>query len=38
VGVRLMARTALHALSADAGAPPPGPRPHPGRPEQGKRR
>src|SRR5215217_1302259 len=29
VGVRLMARTALHALSADAGAPPPGPTPHP---------
>jgi amidohydrolase len=38
VGVRLMARTALHALAADAGAPPPGPSPHPGRPEPGKRR
>ncbi|MGY1708162.1 amidohydrolase [Geodermatophilus sp. SYSU D00758] len=31
VGVRLLARTALHALAADAGAPPPGPSPHPGR-------
>jgi amidohydrolase len=33
VGVRLMARTALHALDADAGAPPatPGPSPHPAR-------
>src|SRR5215217_8325450 len=29
IGVRLLARTALHALSADAGAPPPGPTPHP---------
>ncbi|MGY1641551.1 amidohydrolase [Geodermatophilus sp. SYSU D00703] len=38
VGVRLMARTALHALAADAGTPPPGPSPHPGRPEPGKRR
>ncbi|RFU21877.1 amidohydrolase [Geodermatophilus marinus] len=31
VGVRLLARTALHALAADAGSPPPGPSPHPGR-------
>ncbi|MGY1594167.1 amidohydrolase [Geodermatophilus sp. SYSU D00708] len=38
VGVRLMARTALHALAADAGTPPPGPSPHPGRTETGKRR
>ena len=29
VGVRLLARTALHALSADAGSPPSGPFPHP---------
>jgi amidohydrolase len=38
VGVRLMARTALHALSADAGAPPPGPSPHPGGSGPGARR
>ncbi|MGY1621882.1 amidohydrolase [Geodermatophilus sp. SYSU D00965] len=38
VGVRLMARTALHALAADAGTPPPGPSPHPGRADTGKRR
>jgi metal-dependent amidase/aminoacylase/carboxypeptidase family protein len=29
VGVRLLARTALHALSADAGSLPSGPFPHP---------
>jgi amidohydrolase len=38
VGVRLMARTALHALSADAGAPPPGPTPHPSGSGPGGRR
>ena len=38
VGVRLMARTALHALAADAGAPPPGPSPHPGGSGPGARR
>ena len=38
VGVRLMARTALHALSADAGAPPPGPTPHPSGSGRGARR
>jgi amidohydrolase len=38
VGVRLMARTALHALSADAGAPPPDPSPHPGGSGPGARR
>ncbi|MGY1703270.1 amidohydrolase [Geodermatophilus sp. SYSU D00697] len=38
VGVRLLARTALHALSADAGARPSGPSPRPGRAEQGGRR
>jgi amidohydrolase len=38
VGVRLMARTALHALSADAGAPPSGPTPHPSGSGPGGRR
>ena len=38
VGVRLMARTALHALAADAGAPPPSPSPHPGGSGPGARR
>jgi amidohydrolase len=38
VGVRLMARTALHALAADAGAPPPGPSPHPSGSGPGARR
>jgi amidohydrolase len=38
VGVRLLARTALHALSADAGVAPSGPSPHPGRRTPGKRR
>ena len=38
VGVRLMARTALHALAADAGAPPPGPKPHPSGSGPGGRR
>src|SRR4051812_39352429 len=38
VGVRLMARTALHALAADAGAPPPGPTPHPSGSGPGGRR
>ncbi|MGY1682850.1 amidohydrolase [Geodermatophilus sp. SYSU D01176] len=38
VGVRLLARTALHALAADAGAPPPGPRPHPSGSGPGARR
>ncbi|SFL96320.1 amidohydrolase, partial [Geodermatophilus ruber] len=31
VGVRLLARTALHALAADAGQPPAGRSPHPSR-------
>ncbi|TFV59860.1 amidohydrolase [Geodermatophilus sp. DF01-2] len=38
VGVRLLARTALHALAADAGSPPAGPVPHPGRSGTGGRR
>ncbi|WP_448610148.1 amidohydrolase [Geodermatophilus sp. URMC 60] len=38
VGVRLLARTALHALAADAGGPPPGSPPHPGRTKPGGRR
>jgi metal-dependent amidase/aminoacylase/carboxypeptidase family protein len=38
IGVRLLARTALHALSADAGAPPPGPSPHPSGSGPGARR
>ncbi|MGY1634781.1 amidohydrolase [Geodermatophilus sp. SYSU D01186] len=38
VGVRLLARTALHALTADAGAPPSGPSPHRGRARPGERR
>jgi amidohydrolase len=38
VGVRLLARTALHALSADAGAPPPGPTPQPSGSGPGARR
>ena len=38
VGVRLLARTALHALSADAGAPPSGPTPHPSGSGPGARR
>ncbi|MGK5114165.1 MULTISPECIES: amidohydrolase [unclassified Geodermatophilus] len=38
VGVRLLARTALHALAADAGVAPSGPSPHPARSGQPKRR
>ncbi|SNS00392.1 amidohydrolase [Geodermatophilus pulveris] len=38
VGVRLLARAALHALAADAGSTPSGPTPRPGRPGQGHRR
>ncbi|HEX2075769.1 MAG TPA: amidohydrolase [Geodermatophilus sp.] len=38
VGVRLLARTALHALAADAGKPPPGPSPNPARSGSGDRR
>ncbi|WP_100500033.1 amidohydrolase [Geodermatophilus chilensis] len=38
VGVRLLARTALHALAADAGGPLPGSPPHPGRSTPGARR
>ncbi|RBY77765.1 amidohydrolase [Geodermatophilus sp. TF02-6] len=38
VGVRLLARAALHSLSADAGGAPPGPPPHPGRSGPGGRR
>ncbi|MBB3084805.1 amidohydrolase [Geodermatophilus sabuli] len=38
VGVRLLARTALHALAADAGVEPSGRSPHPGRARPGERR
>jgi amidohydrolase len=38
VGVRLLARTALHALAADAGSTPSGPSPQPGRSGRGTSR